>query len=264
MSIRAAKARRPPSVPPSTSACDAGSTPGCTTASRRSTTCSTVTSSWSSPRRSRCARHPPRCGATRAEPRAHTPLTHARSSARRLLQGGRRRQRQVWRGVVRDLCAAASRQGPTEAQAAPPAAGRLCRLPHRGRFGRRPHILVHAPVRIRRRAHRHASPPRCLCVDYARHVVGVFVQVVRRVLPKTAQDGGAGRRAQGAVLPAVPARVPKDHVVERHAATGRRFAGGALDVCTNQTRRNAGPICYGVAICNARRSGSAAWWPRLR
>ena len=72
----------------------------------------------------RCARHPPRCGATRAEPRAHTPLTRARLCARRLLQGGRRRERQVWRGVVRDLCTAVSRQGPTEAQAAPPAARR--------------------------------------------------------------------------------------------------------------------------------------------
>ena len=96
----------------------------------------------------------------------HTPLTHARSSARRLLQGGRRRQRQVWRGVVRDLCAAASCQGPTEAQAAPPAAGRMYRLQHRGRLGRRPHILLLAPVRIRRRTPPPRFPAR-LCVDFA-------------------------------------------------------------------------------------------------
>ena len=76
----------------------------------------------------------------------------------------------------------------------------------------------------------------------------VLVQVVRRVLPEAAQDGGAGRRAQGAVLPAVPARVPKDHGVARHAAAGRRVAGGALDVRANP----APPQCYGAAR-NARR-----------
>mgnify|MGYP006879402104 CR=1 FL=1 len=77
-----------------------------------------------------------------------------------------------------------------------------------------------------------------------------------------AQDGGAGRRAQGAVLPAVPPRVPKDHGVARSAANVRRVAGGALDV------RRPGPaamrgICYGVAR-NGTRSGSAVWSPQLR
>ena len=91
----------------------------------------------------------------------------------------------------------------------------------------------------------------------------VLMQVVRRVLPEAAQDGGAGGRAQGAVLPAVPARVPKDHGVARHADAGRRVAGGALDV------REPGPAAmrglYAMALlATPGGSGRAAWWPRLR
>ena len=68
------------------------------------------------------------------------------------------------------------------------------------------------------------------------------VQDLRRLLPKAAQDGVARRRARGAVLPAVPPRVPKDHGVAR----GAGVSGGALDV------RKPGPaairgLCYGVA-----------------
>ena len=68
----------------------------------------------------------------------------------------------------------------------------------------------------------------------------VLMQALRRVLPEAAQDGGAGRRAQGAVLPAVPPRVPKDHGVARHAAAGRCVAGGALDVRANPSTPQCG------------------------
>ena len=84
----------------------------------------------------------------------------------------------------------------------------------------------------------------------------VLVQVVRRVLPEAAQDGGAGRRAQGAVLPAVPPRVPKDHGVERHAAAWRRVAGGALDVRSSP----APPQCQAYMLwrCSQRPEGAEA------
>ena len=62
-----------------------------------------------------------------------------------------------------------------------------------------------------------------------------------------AQDGGARRRARGAVLPVVPPRVPKDHGVARGAAgAGRRVAGGALDLRANPapSRWHAGPMLW--------------------
>ena len=51
-------------------------------------------------------------------------------------------------------------------------------------------------------------------------------------LPKTVLSG-ARRRARGAVLPAVPPRVPKDHGMARGAGAVRRVAGGALNVRAN-------------------------------
>ena len=74
-------------------------------------------------------------------------------------------------------------------------------------------------------------------------------QFVRQMLSAAAQDGGARRRARGAMLPAVPPRVPKDHGVARGAGAGRRVAGGALDV-----RKPGPPQCgaYAMALLEQR------------
>ena len=110
------------------------------------------------------------------------------------------------------------------------------------------HSPSRAPPRVR--------VARCLCALIMPDVSLVLVQVVRRVLPEAAQDGGAGRRAQGAVLPVVPPRVPKDHGVARHAAAGRRVAGGALDA------RKPGPAAmrglYAMALRYATPGGAEA------
>ena len=77
------------------------------------------------------------------------------------------------------------------------------------------------------------------------------VQGVRRLLPKAAQDGGARRRARGAVLPVVPPRVPKDHGVARGAGAGPRVAGGALDVRANPAPPQCG--AYMLRRCDMQR-----------
>ena len=152
---------------------------------------------------------PPPAMISRAAPPAHPWLTRAPHRVRPR-QGGLRRQRAVWPGLVRNLCASQDTEHPSSHEG--PAIGRLCRVRHERRLGRRPRAPVFTPVRAGPRA-RHLPRRRSVMLVLRGARLTARVQGVRWLLPEVAQDGGARRRARGAVLPAVPPRVPKDHGV---------------------------------------------------
>ena len=200
--------------------------------------------------------HPPRCRVTCAEPRAHAidarAIVCASSATGRTPPPTTSMARRGARSLRRCISSRSygSSSGPSCRRAAVPSATprtlRSAATYSRARTGA--HSPSRAPPRVR--------VARCLCALIMPDVSLVLVQVVRRVLPEAAQDGGAGRRAQGAVLPVVPPRVPKDHGVARHAAAGRRVAGGALDA------RKPGPAAmrglYAMALRYATPGGAEA------